>query len=152
MARDDSSSRARPSRGSDSHFRAVPRDVPDFRFVGRQQDHPDREPGAEPVHDVARLAVRCGRVPAADGGRDRDDVRRASQGGRTTLKRGLAFYAIAAYAFLHVPLLILAVFSFNSSRFTMWQRFSLAWYREALGDRDLLESAANSLIIAVVAT
>jgi len=51
-----------------------------------------------------------------------------------------------------VPLLILAVFSFNSSRFTMWQGFSLTWYREALGDRDLLEAAANSLIIAVAAT
>ncbi len=68
------------------------------------------------------------------------------------MKKGLAFYAVVAYLFLHVPLLILAVFSFNSSRFTMWQGFSLAWYREAFADRDLLESAANSLIIAVVAT
>ena len=34
-----------------------------------------------------------------------------------------------AYAFLHLPLLILAVFSFNASRFTVWQGFSLQWYR-----------------------
>jgi spermidine/putrescine transport system permease protein len=68
------------------------------------------------------------------------------------MKRGLAFYALCAYAFLHVPLLILAVFSFNSSRFTVWEGLSLTWYRAALADRDLLESAANSLIIAVAAT
>jgi spermidine/putrescine transport system permease protein len=68
------------------------------------------------------------------------------------MKRGLAFYALCAYAFLHVPLLILAVFSFNSSRFTVWEGFSLTWYRAALADRDLLESAANSLIIAIAAT
>ena len=68
------------------------------------------------------------------------------------MKRGLVWYAVAAYAFLHVPLLILAIFSFNVSRFTVWQGFSLHWYRAAWADRDLLESAMNSLIIAVVAT
>jgi spermidine/putrescine transport system permease protein len=68
------------------------------------------------------------------------------------VKRGLAFYAIAAYAFLHLPLLILAVFSFNSSKFTVWEGFSLHWYRAALADGDLIESAVNSLIIAVSAT
>jgi spermidine/putrescine transport system permease protein len=61
-------------------------------------------------------------------------------------------YAMAAYAFLHLPLLILAVFSFNASRFTVWQGFSFQWYQAALGDRDLLEAAANSLIIAIGAT
>ena len=68
------------------------------------------------------------------------------------MKRGLAVFAVGAYAFLHVPLLILAVFSFNSARFTIWEGFSLNWYRAAFADRDLLESAANSLIIAIAAT
>src|SRR5580700_1852371 len=68
------------------------------------------------------------------------------------MKRGLAWYAIAAYAFLHVPLLILAVFSFNASKFTVWQGFSLHWYAAMAQDGDLIEAAANSLIIAVVAT
>ncbi len=68
------------------------------------------------------------------------------------MKRGLAVYAAAVYAFLHVPLLILAVFSVNESRFTNWQGFSLRWYGAMLGDRDLLESAGNSLVIAIVAT
>ncbi len=66
--------------------------------------------------------------------------------------RGLAFYAIAVYAFLHAPLLILAVFSFNSSKFTLWQGFTLHWYSAMLQDRDLMEAAANSLIIGVVST
>lgn len=68
------------------------------------------------------------------------------------MKRPLAIYAIAIYAFLHLPLLILAIFSFNSSKFTIWQGFSLTWYRAAFSDRDLLDAASNSLIIAVAAT
>ena len=68
------------------------------------------------------------------------------------MKRGLAFYAAAVYAFLHGPLLILAVFSVNASRFTSWQGFSLRWYGAMFADRDLLESAGNSLVIAIVAT
>jgi spermidine/putrescine transport system permease protein len=64
----------------------------------------------------------------------------------------LALYAVAFYAFLHLPLVILAVFSFNSSRFTLWEGFSLRWYQAAFQDAQLAEAAANSLIIAVVAT
>jgi spermidine/putrescine transport system permease protein len=68
------------------------------------------------------------------------------------MKRLLPLYALGAYAFLHVPLLILAVFSFNASKFTVWQGFSLHWYAALAQDRDLIEATANSLIIAVVAT
>ena len=64
----------------------------------------------------------------------------------------MAVYAVAAYLFLHLPLLVLAVFSFNRSRFTVWQGFSLDWYRLALRDPQLAEAAANSLLIAVAAT
>jgi len=68
------------------------------------------------------------------------------------MRRMLALYAVAFYAFLHLPLVILAVFSFNSSRFTLWEGFSLRWYQAAFQDAQLAEAAANSLIIAVVAT
>jgi spermidine/putrescine transport system permease protein len=68
------------------------------------------------------------------------------------MRRGLALYAVCAYAFLHVPLLVLAVFSFNSSRFFVWQGFSLAWYRAVAADTNLVESSLNSLIIAIAAT
>jgi spermidine/putrescine transport system permease protein len=68
------------------------------------------------------------------------------------MRRGLAVYAAGAYAFLHAPLLILAIFSFNSSRFSVWQGFSLQWYRAVAADANLIESSLNSLIIAVAAT
>lgn len=63
-----------------------------------------------------------------------------------------AAYAAFIYAFLHLPLLILAIFSFNTSKFTVWEGFSLHWYQAALADRELLEASANSLIIAVAST
>ncbi len=68
------------------------------------------------------------------------------------MKRWLAVYAAAVYLFLHVPLLILAVFSFNASRFTVWQGFSLRWYGAILQDPQLAESAWNSIVIALAAT
>ena len=64
----------------------------------------------------------------------------------------LSIYALAAYLFLHLPLLILSIFSFNQSRFTVWEGFSLRWYAAALHDSQLTEAASNSLIIAIFAT
>jgi len=64
----------------------------------------------------------------------------------------LSAYAIFVYAFLHVPLVILAVFSVNRSRFTVWEGFSLDWYRALFANRDLMESGANSLMIAAGST
>ncbi|QOY87831.1 ABC transporter permease [Paludibaculum fermentans] len=68
------------------------------------------------------------------------------------MKRMLPLAATAIYAFLHLPLLVLAVFSVNSSRFTLWEGFSLRWYRAAFEDQQLIEATANSLLIAAVAT
>jgi spermidine/putrescine transport system permease protein len=68
------------------------------------------------------------------------------------MKRGLAFYAFVVYLFLHLPLLVLGIFSFNASRFTVWQGFSLAWYRAAFHDPQLAEAAWNSILIAAFAT
>jgi spermidine/putrescine transport system permease protein len=68
------------------------------------------------------------------------------------MKRWLGVYAVAFFAFLHLPLLILTVFSFNSSRFTVWEGFSLAWYRAILQDRQIIEGTWNSLVIALFAT
>jgi spermidine/putrescine transport system permease protein len=68
------------------------------------------------------------------------------------VKRLLGFYAIAIYAFLHLPLVVLTIFSFNKSRFTVWESFSLTWYRAAFRDAELMEATWNSLIIAVAAT
>jgi ABC-type spermidine/putrescine transport system permease subunit II len=61
------------------------------------------------------------------------------------VKRGLEVYARFVYAFLHLPPLVLAIFNFKSSKFTVGEVFSLHWYSAALADRDLIESAMNSL-------
>lgn len=66
--------------------------------------------------------------------------------------RLLTWFAIGIYAFLHVPLLILCAFSFNSSRFTIWEGFSLEWYRQMFTDAQLGEAALNSLLIAAAST
>jgi spermidine/putrescine transport system permease protein len=67
-------------------------------------------------------------------------------------RRWLAVYAAAFYAFLHLPLLTLAVFSFNSSRFTVWEHFSLDWYRAIFRDPQIMEGTWNSIVIAVLST
>jgi spermidine/putrescine transport system permease protein len=68
------------------------------------------------------------------------------------MKRLLPLYATFAYAFLHVPLLVLTAFSFNSSKFTLWEGFSLKWYRAIADDPRLLEATWNSLLVALAAT
>lgn len=66
------------------------------------------------------------------------------------MKRGLAAYAGAAFAFLYLPLVVLVVFSFNKSKFTVWEGLSLNWYRAVLNNADLAWATRNSVIIALV--
>lgn len=68
------------------------------------------------------------------------------------MKRWLAIYAVAFLAFLHLPLLTLSAFSFNSSRFTVWEGFSLEWYRAIFRDPQIMEGTWNSIVIAFWAT
>ncbi len=70
------------------------------------------------------------------------------------MKRGRASYCMLPrrFSFLYLPLAVLALFSFNSSRFTVWEGFSLQWYSAAFHDTQLTDAAWNSLLIAVVAT
>jgi len=58
-------------------------------------------------------------------------------------------YLGLVYLFLYVPILVLVVFSFNSSKYAIgWQGFSLKWYAELFASAQLLDAAVNSLIIA----
>lgn len=53
------------------------------------------------------------------------------------------------FAFLYLPILILVVFSFNSSRIsTVWSGFSLKWYLALFADDSMLSAAWVSLKIA----
>ena len=75
-----------------------------------------------------------------------------TSGTRLRAGRWLSTYAVLVYLFLHLPLVNLMIFSLNGSRFTVWEGFSLRWYAEALRDRELMESALNSLIVAIAST
>lgn len=68
------------------------------------------------------------------------------------MNRLLSLSAVLLYAFLHLPLLVLAAFSFNAGRLTVWQGLSLHWYHAAFQDSQLIEAAVNSLVIALAAT
>lgn len=57
------------------------------------------------------------------------------------------------FAFLYFPILLLIVFSFNSSRLNIrWEGFSLKWYAALVENRALLTAFQNSLIVATVTT
>ncbi|HJV92081.1 MAG TPA: ABC transporter permease subunit [Azonexus sp.] len=61
--------------------------------------------------------------------------------------------ALATYGLLYLPLAVVVLFSFNDSELNAaWQGFTLDWYRRLLGDRAMLQAAANSLFIALVAS
>jgi spermidine/putrescine transport system permease protein len=68
------------------------------------------------------------------------------------VRRFLAVYAAAAYLFLYLPLAVLGVFSFNSSKIASWRGFTFDWYRAVFHNSALFEGTRNSLIIAVSAT
>jgi len=68
------------------------------------------------------------------------------------MRRGLGLYAALAYAFLHLPLATLIIFSFNASRFTIWEGFSFRWYQAVFHDPEMTDAAWNSVIIAIVST
>lgn len=49
----------------------------------------------------------------------------------------------------YVPILLTVIYSFNESKLTtIWEGFSLKWYKELFRDRDLQEALINSLVLA----
>ena len=71
--------------------------------------------------------------------------------------RWVVAVAGGVYLFLHLPLLVLMVFSFNASRFGVsWTGFTLDWYRRLLERDDILLGLRRSLLVglatALVAT
>jgi spermidine/putrescine transport system permease protein len=57
--------------------------------------------------------------------------------------------AIAVYAFLYIPLVVVVIFSFNDSKLNAeWVGFTLDWYRKLMSNTEMLKAAVNSLIIA----
>lgn len=62
--------------------------------------------------------------------------------------------ALATFAFLYAPILVLIGLSFNASDSAMagWGGASLRWYAAVAGDGDMLHATAISLIVAAIAT
>jgi spermidine/putrescine transport system permease protein len=74
--------------------------------------------------------------------------------GPTQVERWVfGLWTALVFAFLYIPILLLIVFSFNSSRLNIrWEGFSLKWYAALLENHALLTAFQNSLIVAAVTT
>jgi spermidine/putrescine transport system permease protein len=71
----------------------------------------------------------------------------------TRTPRWLLVVAGVVYFFLHLPVLVLVLFSFNDSKFSVdWQGFTLEWYRRLLERPDILQGLRASLIVGLGAT
>jgi len=71
----------------------------------------------------------------------------------TRMPRGLAWYAAVVLAALHLPVLVLALFSFNASRFAgRWTGFTTAWYSALWVREDLWAGLRLSLLVGVCST
>jgi spermidine/putrescine transport system permease protein len=67
--------------------------------------------------------------------------------------RALLLFAGLMYVFLYAPILVLVIFSFNSTRSTqVWTGFSTEWYAELIRDQSILEAFRTSMVVGVTAT
>lgn len=65
----------------------------------------------------------------------------------------LLAYSLAVLAFLYLPLIILAMYSFNDSRINaVWSGFTLKWYQALFNNTRVLEALTNTLIIGFTST
>lgn len=65
----------------------------------------------------------------------------------------LLAYSLAVLAFLYLPLIILALYSFNDSRINaVWTGFTLKWYQALFQNTRVLEALTNTLIIGFFST
>lgn len=62
-------------------------------------------------------------------------------------------FIILVYAFLFLPIIILIIYSFNSSKMNiMFDSFTLYWYKNLLSNTNLIEAFKNTFIIAIIST
>ena len=71
----------------------------------------------------------------------------------TRTPRSILALTIAVYLFLHLPILVLVVFSFNDSNLSAsWVGFTLGWYYRLLERPDIMRGLKASLIVGGVST
>ena len=65
----------------------------------------------------------------------------------------LRIYAVLAFIYLYLPILILIIFSFNTQKINVrWEGFTLDWYKVLFNDQNVILATRNTLIIATVST
>ena len=112
----------------------------------------------ESVPQHSRLAVRLRHQHYVDGGDGSDAAgllarltAAEQEGGTRMIGRLLrGGFMTAIYAYLYIPIIILIVNSFNSSRFGInWQGFTTDWYSLLMNNDSLLQVAQHSLTMAI---
>jgi len=54
---------------------------------------------------------------------------------------------------MYLPIILVVLYSFNESRInSVWEGFSLKWYKELFRDKAILEALVNSVILAVLSS
>lgn len=65
---------------------------------------------------------------------------------------GAFSYLTSIYVFLYIPIIILIIYSFNNTQYSLlWHGFTLHWYQELFTDNDLWLAAGHSLLLGVSA-
>nr|WP_117236906.1 ABC transporter permease [Thermus sediminis] len=61
--------------------------------------------------------------------------------------------ALGSLAFLYLPMLAVAIFSFNKARHGLsWEGFTLDWYLRLLQNEAILEATRNTFLLAILST
>jgi spermidine/putrescine transport system permease protein len=86
-----------------------------------------------------------------------ETLRRPQHSGKRTLdlkhQPGFGTIAMLCLFMLYAPIVILVIFSFNTSpSVTRWESFSLRWFDKVVANGDIHDAAVNSLTISIVAT
>lgn len=62
-------------------------------------------------------------------------------------------YTLLVYIFLYLPIFVIIIFSFNTSKMNIFfEGITFKWYRELFSNRQLMEALKNTLIIAISST
>ena len=62
-------------------------------------------------------------------------------------------FVALVFAFLYLPIIVLVVYSFNSSQMNiLFENWTLEWYKNLLKNSDLIEAFSNTILVAIVST
>lgn len=73
--------------------------------------------------------------------------------GPGVFRAAVGTWTAGVLVFLWLPMLVLAAYSFNTSRLNIvWEGFTLRWYEQVWANAPLMRAAKNSLVVAAVTT